>query len=493
MRRSRWTVLLAFALALGCAGAPVASRTPVVNTFVRWVPKLGEYARPEMPDADFRSAPPGSGPAMPIVAPKIEEKRLVNGMRVLWVERHDLPIVSLRFVSSVGAAHGDPGLTDFLVHACLKGVKGKADKYVAITLEGMGVGTDAGTSFDGSAIAFRMLPSQLQSVLELTSTALRRTSYAPIDIDRERGTRLLALTHRRDDRDSLATDHVRATIFPSHVYGLPILGTPAVIERITAGDVGEHHALVFDPRRLSVVAAGDIDRTALIVALEEGLADWKGAGREPVTLPQPALDGSRKIVIVDRPGDAQARIRVSGLAPKRGAPGAPARSVVSTILSRRLSDTLREKRGWTYATHADIAAHRMAGLVTVGGAIEVDHAGGALAEMLAELTRLGTNPVPDEELSTAKRTALATWAAAFETLSGITDALSMLTIYERPTADWTKGPEHFSAVTAENVLTEAKAHFAPAAMSIVVVGDASKLRPQLEALSLGKIEIRTGS
>ena len=63
---------------------------------------------------DFRETPPQAGPDPTFVPPKIEEGKLSNGIRVLFVERHDLQIVAVNVAVDRGSTEAAPGIARFL-------------------------------------------------------------------------------------------------------------------------------------------------------------------------------------------------------------------------------------------------------------------------------------------------------------------------------------------------------------------------------------------
>ena len=160
------------------------------------------------------------------------------------------------------------------------------------------------------------------------------------------------------------------------------------------------------------------------------------------------------------------------------------------MLGRRLREKLREEHGWTYGTTGGFKGYRAGGMVTIGGAIEVDHTGEALEEILATIDRLGVDVVTEDELADAKRRAMGAFARNFETLSGITSALVGMATFDVPASEWVGIATRIDAVTKAELLALSKLWMKSSAMSIVVVGDAKKLKPQLEALWLGTIEVR---
>ncbi len=481
----RPALLLAVCVTIGCGGARPAS-APASGTQPRVLPS--SWLRDPTPDAAFRKDPPAPGPEVPFVSPKIEEITSGNGIRVLWVTRRELPIVSLRIVSSVGADQGEPGLTSFVAWAAV-------DKTMRRALEHIGVTRDVAVGYDGCSFTFRSFIHQVEPVLGIVADALRKPTHRATEVESVRSKRELASSSNQEDVDALASEVAHELVFPEgHAYRFPIGGTVESLKHISIDALKAHHALVFDPRRVAIVAAGDIDEKVLRQALaKSGLDQWKGAGVSTKPVAKVTLAGSPRILLVDHAGESQAEMRVVGIGPPVSAEGRVARSVLSKILSRRLYENLREKHGWTYGAGGGFRHYRAAGLVSVGGAIEVAHAGEALREMLAELRRLGSQAVTDDELADGKKKASASYANSFDTVSATTNTLMLMALFGHPTNEYENLRARIDAVTADQLLGIAKQYLRPEEMSIVVVGDAAKLRPQLEALSLGKVEVRAAS
>jgi len=477
MRRALFLV----AFALGCTHSQPAVQSTAIPS---------SWTRTATPDADFRKSPPPPSPETPFEPPKIEEAKLGNGMRVLFVVRPELPIVSIRFVSNVGADHGGVGATDFLAHALFRGTTKKSARELGFAFDKIGVTRDIDVSYDATWISYRLFPEQIEPMSKLLSEVLEHATYPDAEVEKVRGRREVASTKRREDPELVAIDAAHELLFVDHPYGAPAIGTLEGIRKVVATELRAHHALVFDPKRMTIVAAGAIERDKLVPALEASFASFKSNDSALSPVPTPKPPSARRIVLVDRAGDTQAQLLVIGEGVSARSPGRPARSVLSQVLSRRLREKLREEHGWTYGATGGFKGYRAGGMVSLGGAIEVDHTGDALKEILATLDRLGTDPVSPEELADAKRRSMGAFARGFETLSGITTTLVSMATFDIPASEYVGLAARIDAVSKDDVLALAKQWMKSSSMSIVVVGDAKKLKPQLEALSLGPIEVR---
>ena len=101
-------ITFALSIAIGC-GAPAEPAKPTNPPSS--VPTVGTQpvAPPPRitPDAPFRKDAPAPDGSVTFVPPKVEAFKLKNGIRVLFVERRELPIVSVRVVTKGGAGDYD--------------------------------------------------------------------------------------------------------------------------------------------------------------------------------------------------------------------------------------------------------------------------------------------------------------------------------------------------------------------------------------------------
>ncbi len=487
----------ALALLVACESTPpaVAPRTPPPP------PPASSSSPPpppptETPDADFRKQAPPPGPAVQFTPPRIQEARLSNGIRVLLVEQRQLPIVALQVVATRGAAQGRPGVGSFTGAMLLAGTKKRSATEVSDAFEGLGASHWASVDHDGGYVGVQVLSSKLLEALDLIAEVIREPTFPRDELALERARRLTSLQQERDNPGRLLQRATDAALYPpNHPYASALLGDEAAVEKISTADLSTFHRAHFQPDRLAVVAAGDFSKDALVEALEKALGKLRGKAEKAreVQAPPPPKDAS-KVLILDRPGASQSNVAVAQVGVPRSTADFEAILLMNTILggqfSSRLNLNLREKHGYTYGAGSNFAMRQGPGPFSINGAIVREHTADALREIFAELEKIRTEPVTEEELADAKAYLIRRLPSFFESAGGTASTLASMAIYGLPLDEFARRAERLERVTREDVRRVAARYLAPERFRVILVGDAEVVRAPIDALKLGKVEVQ---
>lgn len=447
------------------------------------------------PDDDFRKTPPPPGPEVTFVPPKIEEARLANGVRVLLVERHELPVVAVEIVTDRGADQGTPAVGAFVGAMLTQGTKTRSALEYSDAMGRIGAQFSGWVGHDGGGVSGQALAPRLGELLALLGDATMRPAFAKAEVERERARRQTALAQMNDSPGALLTIALGRALYPeAHPYSAPLLGTEAALAGVKPPDLQRFHAAHFQPDRTTVAIAGDVTRAQAMQEVERVLGAWKGtarAAKDPE--PPPAASGAR-VVLVDRPGLTQSTVAVSVPGVARSTPDYDALVVMNTLLggqfSSRLNLNLREKHAFSYGVRSGFDMRHGPGPFTAGGAIVRENTGPAVREIFAEIRRMREEPVGAEELEDAKANLIQRLPAQFETAGATATSLSSLAIYHLPLDEYATRAAKIRAVTREEVQRVAQKYLVPEQMRVVMVADAAQVRGQLEPLGLGAIDLQ---
>jgi zinc protease len=500
-------VLLAALLATGChtqsgglrAASPYAcSRVEGVAPGDAAPADLGEPASlAEDPGGgagtDFRKLPPPPGPERPFVVPRVEEARLANGIRVLFIERHELPIVTIDVGLDRGAAAAPPGVASLFGAMLAKGTacRGPAGIYAVIKALGAELSTSAGQ--DSALVSVKVLTPGLDAALELAADLSLRAALEADEIDKARPGRLTALAQRSDRPQLVLEDATAEVLYPAaHPYAIPLLGPASAIKSIGRREVVAFRDAFLQPERITIAVVGDVGRATLVPALEARFGAWKAGSPGPATAPMaaPAQSGPPRTLLIDDRGAPQSHVALVTLGPTRDAPDYAAVRVLERLLGSALYANLRQKKGYTYGVGAHFWMRRQAGPFTAGGPVVREHTADAVREMLAEIERIRGGDVQPVALDDARRQLVNENGALFETSSGAAGALLAIATNGLPLDEYQTLPARLRAVTAEDVRHVAERYLDPRKMHVVVVGDAATIRADLEALGRPAIEVR---
>ena len=207
----------------------------------------------------------------------------------------------------------------------------------------------------------------------------------------------------------------------------------------------------------------------------------------------PAAAVERHLVIIDRPGSPQSEVRIGHVGLPRRIDDFHAVAVMSVILgglfNSRLQRLLREERGYTYGIGAGFDFRRSAGPFAVRTAVQTEVTGPAIVDILGELRRIREAPIEVEELREARDFLIGVFPLRFEVAAQVVGAISGLVVHDLPDDELDRYRPAVSALTTDDISRAAIRHVRPDDASIVMVGDAEQVMPQLEAAGIGPVEV----
>ncbi len=446
----------------------------------------------KLPTSPDRSAPPRTEATPSLRAPEVQRFALSNGLPVLLVEKHDLPLVAVEILLPGGAGAVAPsraGLAGLTADMLDEGAGKRSALDIATELERLGalLGTSAG--YDDSQVHLLALRPRLAESLDLLADLVIRPTFPPDEVERVRAERLDLILKLSAEPRSVANDVLSSVLYgPAHPWGPPLLGTRASLTELGGDDVAAFHASRYHAGNATLMVAGDVKASELEPLLEARFGRWERGDARPVTLP-PAPERTRATVhLSDRPGAAQSEIRVGRVAVARGTDDYFPIVILNTLLggsfTSRLNATLREEKGFTYGARSGFHTRRAPGPFVAQAAVHTPVTGEAVGVFLEEIERLREEPVPDEEMDRARSYAALRLPQRFETVGDLVARLAEQVLHALPGDYWDSYIPRLLAVDAAAVQAAARRHLDPRRMAVVVDGDAAVIRGPIERLGM---------
>ena len=174
----------------------------------------------EPPD---RSAPPALGAPPRLTLPAVQRVVLANGLRVLLLESHEVPLVQVNLVVLAGSA-ADPagqfGTASITASMLDEGAGERGALELADAVEFLGAELSAGSAFDASAVRLNVPTRRLEQALPLMADVALRPTFPAAELERLRQERLTALLQTRDDPAGVATPAFWRVVYgAAHRYG----------------------------------------------------------------------------------------------------------------------------------------------------------------------------------------------------------------------------------------------------------------------------------
>ena len=431
-----------------------------------------------------------------LIWPQITHARLGNGVEVVYAQRSAAPLTQLSLAFDAGSA-SDPanrrGLGGMAMGLLEEGAAGMSSQAIAEAEERLGVDISSGNDADRSYITMSALSPNLAPSLDLVSDIVLRPAFAPAELDRVRVQALTGIDQMRKDPQRVGQRVLPAAIYgPAHPYGAPAGGDPAAIKALSQADLVTWHQTWLRPDNLKIFVVSNLPLAAIQPELEKRFGSWaaptvaKGVKSFAAPPPRPTTP---KILLVDRPGAPQSTILAGQLLPVDPRSNISPLFIANQILGgnflSRLNMDLREKKGWSYGVSGNPSIQREGVAYSVSAPVQADKTADALAALNSNMVEyLSTKGATPEEIERNIASAVNELPGQFETSGALLSGLMRNDLLGRPDDYYVQLAPRYRALTAATTDAAIRAAIDPKGFVWVVVGDAAKLRPQLEKLGM---------
>lgn len=477
-------LVLALAGSAAACAAPQAQRQP---------PQPAQV----LTQAPDRSTRPGTGEAPDLVLPPVQEFTLASGLRVLVLEKRDLPLVQVHLIIGAGSTADPaqrPGLASMTAEMLDEGAAGRSSLEIADAFEMLGARFRVGADLHHATLSLRASTPQLPAALALAADVLLRPDFPQQELERVRLDRLTSLVRRHDQPDAVAAVLVDRTLFgDAHPYGRGGFGTEASLRGMTTAELRTFHQRLYRPNNTTAIIVGDMDAAGARRLLEDALGGWERGEAAAASVTEPAQVRGRRILLVNMPGSAQSVVTLGRIGVPRSTRDYYALEVMNVILggsfTSRLNQNLREDKGYTYGARSAFDYRPVPGPWTAGAAVQTQVTGPAIAEFMNELRGMH-EPIPDDEVARARNFLAMRYPAGFQSVAGIAARLANVVQFGLPATYFNEYVDNVLAVTRADVERVARQYIDPDNVTIFVVGDRAVVEQQLRDLNLGDVMVQ---
>ena len=457
---------------------------------------IAQNPAPAKPD---RSKPPALGPVRPLKLPPVQKLKLANGIPVLLVELHEVPVVQVNVFVRAGAGADPldkPGLASLTADMLDEGAGSRSALQIADELDYLGADLQTFARWDASGVALHVPAKRLAAAMPILADVALRPTFPAAELDRVRKDRLTALLQARDEPPTIASVAFANALYGTkHRYGTPVMGTEVSVRGFSRADLQSFHQRAFQPANAAIIVVGDVAPPSIQKDLDAAFGAWKPASAAaPAAVPAAPQVAERGIWIVDRPGSAQSEIRIGRVGPPRSTEDYFPLTVMNTILggsfTSRLMQNLRETHGYAYGARSSFDYRLSTGPFIASAAVQTDKTGPAISEFFKELDAI-RKTVTEVEVAKAKNYVALSFPSDVETTGDIAVKLGEQFIYGLPDGWLDTYVQKIGAVALGDVQRVASRYVDPDKVAVVIVGDRKKIEPEIRALNLGPIRIRS--
>lgn len=265
---------------------------------------------------------------------QVVRTRLDNGLTVLVLEEHALPLVSVQMLYKVGARDevtGRTGLAHFVEHMAFRATERFPGTEVVSRIYGVGGEWHAYTWIDQTTYYETVPSTELPLVLDIEADRMARLLLPADEVEAERGAVLAELHGYENDPATVLKDAVLATSFLHHPYRNNTIGWPSDVERLTRDDIEAFYRAHYRPANAVLTVVGDVEAGAVLAAVRERFGALPGGEPSPPprTVEPPQL-GERRVTL--RLPRGAGRFEIAYRAPAASSPDYPAFLLLQELL-----------------------------------------------------------------------------------------------------------------------------------------------------------------
>jgi predicted Zn-dependent peptidase len=425
----------------------------------------------------------GTAGAAEFRLPAYESTRLPNGLTVILMERHEVPLIAVRAVVKAGAVNdgAQAGLANLTGDAILLGSEKHNKAYIDQAFDFRGAVLAGGSSTEISTVQANFAKADTGVLLPLFAEIVQQPGFDAAELDKLRARKVSGLKQAKESPRQVAGTYYRSMLFGSGAYGNPAGGTVSSMEALKQSDVKAFHQRYFRPDNAAIVVVGDFKADEMRQQISALFGGWKAEGPAPQSASYGKVDAAKpRVWLVNKPDAIETTFLIGGPGIARNDADYVPLQVLNTVLGGRftswLNDELRVNSGLTYGANSAFSPNAQAGTFAISSFTALPKTEAALDLALKTYNRLWDKGIDKATLDSAKAYVKGQYPPRFETseqLAGLLGEMVALGFGREQIDNFMKDVD---SLTPERVRQLVDKHFPRKNLQMVLIGKAADIR-----------------
>lgn len=429
--------------------------------------------------------------------PTVEETTLSNGIKVFFARRAAVPTVRVAVSFNAGYA-ADPadkrGIASMMSTMLMEGTTSLTSTQIAETEEKLGADVNVGSSLDRTVASLRAVKPNLGLSLDLLADVIKNPAFAANELERVRVQQLTRIKSENNQPQGIAVRRLPPLLYGTgHPYGGPQTGSgyAETVATISRTDVSNFHQSWMHPSKAEIFVVGDTSLKEIKPMLEQRFGKWTPAAAPApaknfgVALPAPEA----KIRLIDRPNSPQSLVLAGLVLDAKGSDDLLTLRAANEIFGgdflSRINMDLRETKGWSYGVRSQINGAEDRVPFYMFAPVQTNQTGPSVKVLIDQLKDFnGDKPVTAAELEKTIKGNVLKLPGNYEQSSAVLGQMQADRLNKRPFDYAETLAGKYNGLTAAALNDAMRVKVDPSQVTWLIVGDAAKVKPQLEALGL---------
>jgi predicted Zn-dependent peptidase len=415
--------------------------------------------------------------------PPYTKVQLKNGLTLLLMEQHEVPIVSFNIIVKTGSAadpQGKEGLASLTAELLRKGTRNRASEQVSADLDFIGgeFVMSANTDFTGGSAEF--LKKDLQRGMELMQDILLNPVFPQEEVTKLIQLRIDGIKSAKDRAESVIGRYFAGYLYGKHAYARPVGGNELSLAAITRPEVQAFYAANYVPANTILAAAGDFNTAEMRALIEQRFGAWPAKIAPAIRINPPLPVQGKRLLLVDKPDSTQTYFYIGNVGIGRTNPDRVAIEVVNTVFggrfTSRLNTALRVDSGLTYGARSAFDQRKVAGPFLISTYTRNDSTEQAMDLTLKILSALHENGITEMELASTKQYLKGQFPPNIETSDDLASVIARLEFYGLNESDINSYFAKIDAVTIPEARRIIRQYFPLDNLVFVLIGKGSEIQ-----------------
>ena len=409
--------------------------------------------------------------------PLIQQVKLDNGLRVLLMEAHNVPMVAMQLVITAGSRFdpaGKGGAASMLAGMLTDHTAIHDDKAWASLLDDGPIHLGAGANRDEMHMSLTVLKESLQPGLDALAEALLQPGWNKERFNILRQDSLAAAQKEQENPGTRASQAAAKLLFGDHPYGHRPGGSLQSLPNITLADLKSLYQAQYKPQGAVLAVSGDITLAELVPLLQARLKNWKGKpvkGMKDITSAKTVAGEQTDVKLPT----TQTLVQLLRLGPARGDANFFPVFVLNHMLggggfASRLMEEVREKRGLVYGVYSYFVPLAVPGAFAITLQTRADQADQAETVVRELLADMAAGKITRKQMRASKSNLIGSFAQRMDSNRERVGLLAMIGIYDLPLDYLSVWTGQVEAVTLKQVRQQAAFYLEPKTWNRVRVG-----------------------
>ncbi len=417
--------------------------------------------------------------------PPYTTHKLDNGVTLLLMERHQLPLVNFVWLMKSGGGISDPtgaeGLASLTAQLLRKGTKTRSADQISEQLDFIGASFNADASADYASGFAECVSKDSDVVAELLADMLRNPVFPEQELAKLVKQEVDGIAEAKEVPNEVLARYFRRILFAGHPYARPVSGTETTLPKITREQVMRFQQERYAPNELILAVTGDFKSDEMQRKLTSVFGAWERRSTPAPALKNPEPVKGKHVLLVEKPDATQTFFRLGSIGLPRTSPDWVPLQVVNTLFGGRftsmINSALRIESGLTYGARSGFSANPVPGEFFIASFTKNETTSKAIEMTLDVLKRLHEKGITAEQLQSAKNYIKGQFGPTLETNGQLARAIAELQFYGLGPEYYNTYFERVDSVSLPDATRLIQQYYPLDKLAVVLIGQEGVIQP----------------